>query len=30
MEHLSYPNKSAVYRTARNALLNDEITLRAQ
>jgi predicted dithiol-disulfide oxidoreductase (DUF899 family) len=30
MEHLSYPNESAEYRAARNALLNDEIALRAQ
>src|SRR6185312_6959463 len=30
MEHLSYPNESAEYRTARNALLDDEIALRAQ
>ena len=30
MEHLRYPNESAEYRAARNALLNDEIALRAQ
>ena len=30
MEHLSYPNESADYRAARNALLEDEIALRAQ
>ena len=30
MEHLHYPNESAEYRAARNALLDDEITLRAQ
>src|SRR3977135_951272 len=30
MEHLRYPNESAAYRAARNALLNDEIALRAQ
>jgi predicted dithiol-disulfide oxidoreductase (DUF899 family) len=30
MEHLSYPNESTAYRTARNALLTDEIALRAQ
>jgi hypothetical protein len=30
MEHLRYPNESTEYRTARNALLNDEIALRAQ
>src|SRR5215216_1034513 len=30
MEHLHYPNESAEYRAARNALLNDEIALRAQ
>ena len=30
MEHLHYPNESAQYRAARNALLDDEITLRAQ
>jgi predicted dithiol-disulfide oxidoreductase (DUF899 family) len=30
MEHLHYPNESAAYRTARNALLDDEIALRAQ
>src|SRR4051812_20801870 len=30
VEHLRYPNESAEYRAARNALLNDEIALRAQ
>ena len=30
MEHLHYPNESTEYRAARNALLNDEIALRAQ
>ena len=30
MEHLRYPNESTGYRAARNALLNDEIALRAQ
>lgn len=30
MEHLQYPNESAEYRAARNALLEDEIALRAQ
>ena len=30
MEHLHYPNESAEYRAARNALLDDAITLRAQ
>ena len=30
MEHLSYPNESAAYRAARNALLEDEMALRAQ
>src|ERR1700716_160951 len=30
MEHLRYPNESTEYRAARNALLNDEIALRAQ
>ena len=30
MEHLRYPNESAEYRAARNALLDDEIALRAQ
>ena len=30
MEHLSYPNESAEYRKARNALLQAEIALRAQ
>lgn len=30
MEHLSYPNESAAYREARNALLDAEIALRAQ
>ena len=28
--HLSYPNESAAYRAARNALLDAEMTLRAQ
>jgi hypothetical protein len=30
MEHLRHPNESTEYRAARNALLNDEIALRAQ
>lgn len=30
MEHIHYPNESAEYRVARNALLDDEIALRAQ
>src|SRR6476469_2988590 len=30
MEHLRYPNESTEYRAARNALLTDEIALRAQ
>jgi|APCry1669193181_1035450.scaffolds.fasta_scaffold58083_2 predicted dithiol-disulfide oxidoreductase (DUF899 family) len=30
MEHLSYPNESKAYRAARNALLDEEIALRAQ
>src|SRR5947207_5318086 len=30
MEHIQYPNESAEYRAARNALLDDEIALRAQ
>src|SRR5262249_25155563 len=30
MEHLSYPNESAEYRAARNALLDEEMKLRAQ
>ena len=30
MEHLRYPNESTEYRASRNALLNDEIALRAQ
>src|SRR5437660_10187756 len=30
MEHLHYPNESAEYRAARNALLDEEIALRAQ
>jgi predicted dithiol-disulfide oxidoreductase (DUF899 family) len=30
MEHIHYPNESAEYRAARNALLDDEIALRAQ
>jgi predicted dithiol-disulfide oxidoreductase (DUF899 family) len=29
MEHLHYPNETAEYRAARNALLDDEIALRA-
>lgn len=29
MEHLHYPNESAQYRAARNALLDEEIVLRA-
>src|SRR5919197_6767591 len=29
MEHLRYPNESADYRKARNALLDEEIALRA-
>src|SRR5580704_10900078 len=29
MEYLHYPNESAEYRAARNALLEDEIALRA-
>ncbi|MBR0753425.1 DUF899 family protein [Bradyrhizobium jicamae] len=29
MEHLRYPNESAEYRAARNALLDEEIALRA-
>ncbi len=29
MEHLRYPNESSEYRAARNALLRDEIALRA-
>ena len=29
MEHLRFPNESTEYRTARNALLDDEIALRA-
>jgi hypothetical protein len=28
-EHLRYPNESTEYRAARNALLNEEIALRA-
>ena len=30
MEHLHYPNENDEYRAARNALLDDEISLRAQ
>jgi predicted dithiol-disulfide oxidoreductase (DUF899 family) len=30
MEHLNYPNESATYRAARNALLDAEIALRRQ
>ena len=30
MEHLNYSNESAEYRAARNALLDEEIALRAQ
>lgn len=30
MLHLSFPNESAEYRTARNALLDAEIALRRQ
>jgi predicted dithiol-disulfide oxidoreductase (DUF899 family) len=30
MEHLHYPNETAEYRAARNALLDEEIALRAQ
>src|ERR1051325_5659305 len=30
MTHLSFPNESAAYRTARNALLADEMALRTQ
>ena len=30
MNHLTYPNESAAYRAARNALLTDEIALRRQ
>ncbi len=30
MEHLQFPNESAEYRAARNALLDEEIRLRAQ
>src|SRR5262249_21617459 len=30
MEHLRYPNESAEYRAARNALLDDEMALRAE
>jgi predicted dithiol-disulfide oxidoreductase (DUF899 family) len=30
MDHLRYPNESAAYRAARNALLDAEIALRAQ
>ena len=29
MEHLAYPDESAEYREARNALLEEEIALRA-
>ncbi|MBO0736785.1 MAG: DUF899 family protein, partial [Alphaproteobacteria bacterium] len=30
MSHLSFPNESAEYRAARNALLDAEIALRRQ
>src|ERR1700753_4082145 len=30
MEHLSYPNESTEYRTARNELLDEEMALRVQ
>ena len=30
MEHLQFPNESADYRAARNALLDAEIALRAR
>src|SRR3569623_851547 len=30
MEHLRYPNESKEYRAARNALLDEEMALRAQ
>ena len=30
MTHLIYPNESAEYRKARNALLSEEITVRRQ
>ena len=30
MQHITYPNESAAYRAARNALLDDEIALRRQ
>src|SRR5438046_8348244 len=30
MEHIHYPNESEEYRAERNALLDDEIALRAQ
>src|SRR5947207_7727006 len=30
MEHIHYPNESVEYRAARDALLDDEIALRAQ
>jgi predicted dithiol-disulfide oxidoreductase (DUF899 family) len=30
VEHLSFPNESAAYRQARNALLDAEIALRAR
>jgi predicted dithiol-disulfide oxidoreductase (DUF899 family) len=30
VEYLRYPNESAEYRAARNALLDEEIALRAQ
>jgi predicted dithiol-disulfide oxidoreductase (DUF899 family) len=30
MDHIHYPNESSEYRAARNALLDDEIALRAQ
>ena len=29
MQHLRYPNESNEYRAARNALLDEEIALRA-
>jgi predicted dithiol-disulfide oxidoreductase (DUF899 family) len=28
MNHIAYPNESAAYRAARNALLDEEIALR--
>ena len=30
MEHVRFPNESVEYRAARNALLDDEMALRAQ